>query len=59
MRSKSNNAQGNEQVMFPRYRCSTMVMEYLLFLYWSLARVTQRDCLANHYDGSCHTSEDH
>ena len=35
--STSNNARGNERVMFPRYRCSTMVIRYLSYIkkYWS------------------------
>ena len=37
VRSTSNNAQGNERVMFPRYRRSTMVIRYLSYIkkYWS------------------------
>ena len=37
VRSTSNNARGNERVMFPRYRRSTMVIWYLSYIkkYWS------------------------
>ena len=37
VRSTSNNARGNERVMFPRYRRSTMVIRYLSYIkkYWS------------------------
>jgi hypothetical protein len=33
VRSTSNNAKGNERVIFPRYRSSTMVIRYLSYIY--------------------------